>query len=46
MDMDCGRWFSKHLKDAVDGEVGGLGMRDVDSALTHLFLVHMRLGEL
>mmetsp|Transcript_13222 Transcript_13222/g.21646 ORF Transcript_13222/g.21646 Transcript_13222/m.21646 type:complete len:516 (+) Transcript_13222:207-1754(+) len=44
MDMDCGRWFSRHLADTVEAGTSGVSMTDVDKALRHLFTVHMRLG--
>lgn len=43
--MDCGRWFSLHLAQTVSAGTSGVSMDEVNSALRHLFAVHMRLGK-
>lgn len=42
MDMECGKWFDSHLKAAVSA--GLVTMDQVDSALSNLLAIHMRMG--
>eukprot|EP01123_Difflugia_compressa_P001965 TRINITY_DN1254_c0_g1_i1.p1 TRINITY_DN1254_c0_g1~~TRINITY_DN1254_c0_g1_i1.p1 ORF type:complete len:830 (+),score=168.28 TRINITY_DN1254_c0_g1_i1:160-2490(+) len=42
LDIDCGGFFSAHLPTAIQD--GAVTEADIDTALTHLFMVQFRLG--